>query len=91
MPSGNRGDVSVKLPIFLGMALCAMPIIAVADEVEPHRKVPPSDYASQVYTDARGCTFVLRSIEGWDIWVQLEPSDEDCRQAASGEAPDIAL
>ncbi|AZQ68754.1 hypothetical protein EF888_17445 [Silicimonas algicola] len=71
----------MKLLTAIGLGVLASFSSACAQQADPVRKVPPPGYDAPVFTDARGCTFVLRRIAGWELWVQAEPTDTDCRKA----------
>ena len=75
------GTSLLKLLPAIGLAILVTLSSACAQHGDPVRKVPPPGYDEPVFTDARGCTFVLRRIEGWEVWVQAEPSDRACRDA----------
>ena len=78
----------MKLLTAIGLGILASFSSACAQQVDSVRKVPPPGYDAPVFTDARGCTFVLRRIAGWELWVQAEPTDADCLKAipADGDA-----
>ena len=81
----------MKLLSAIGLVTLATLSAACAQHGDTVRKVPPPGYHDQVFTDARGCTFVLRRIEGWEVWVQAEPFDTDCRDAAPVDPNDKAI
>ncbi len=75
----------MKLLTAIGLGIVGAFSSACAQQVDPVRKVPPPGYDAPVFTDARGCTFVLRHIAGWELWVQAEPTDADCRKATPSD------